>query len=182
MSSEKLAEFEEEVSNNVPVDPIQSRKFLKDILDKYQSLSEKPKEETSLLFKNKDSIKRCFGEEVQSVEEIYKKLDEELAINEEWARETLNLLNKMCPFSLKLTFSQLNKGKKLDLQQCLQMEYRMMMKCMKGGNFSEGIRALLVDKDNKPVWNPPTLAEVKDEDVEEYFESLGEYDLHLFSN
>lgn len=143
-------------------------------------MSNKPKEESSLLYVNRESIKRCFGEEIKSIEEVYEKLNEELAINPTWAQETLDYLNKMCPFSLKLTFSQLNKGRKLDLQQCLQMEYRMIMNCMKGGNFSEGIRALLVDKDNKPQWNPKTLSEVNDEDVESYFKSLGEYDLHLF--
>lgn len=46
-------------------------------------------------------------------------------------------------------------------------------------DFMEGVRALLVDKDNKPQWNPSTMSDVPDSLVDKYFSSLGEYDLQL---
>jgi enoyl-CoA hydratase len=55
----------------------------------------------------------------------------------------------------------------------------MIMRCMLHGDFQEGIRAVLVDKDNQPKWAPATLAEVPSELIDSYFESLGEYELIL---
>mmetsp|Transcript_7544 Transcript_7544/g.16494 ORF Transcript_7544/g.16494 Transcript_7544/m.16494 type:complete len:95 (+) Transcript_7544:93-377(+) len=81
----------------------------------------------------------------------------------------------MSPTSLKLTWRQLRQGKDRDLKGCLRMEYRLMQRCMQGSDFKEGIRALLVDKDNAPQWNPPTLESVSDESVEAYFEPLEDY-------
>ncbi len=57
----------------------------------------------------------------------------------------------------------------------------MVMNCMRGGDFREGIRALLVDRDNNPKWDPATLEGVTPERVSAYFESLGEHDLDVFA-
>ena len=48
-----------------------------------------------------------------------------------------------------------------------------------GPDFYEGIRAVIIDKDNKPRWQPPTLAEVDPTSVDRYFEPLGERELVL---
>jgi len=50
---------------------------------------------------------------------------------------------------------------------------------MPGSDTHEGVRALLVDKDNKPQWNPPKLDQVDASTVDKYFASLGQYDLQL---
>ena len=55
----------------------------------------------------------------------------------------------------------------------------MVSSCMKNPDFREGIRALLVDKDLKPIWNPSTLEEVSEEHIAKYFDNLGEYELQL---
>jgi hypothetical protein len=72
----------------------------------------------------------------------------------------------MSPTSLKLTLEQIKSGKLIQnknnngtqeeqkkkvLKECLEMEYRMIMRCMKSGDFEEGVRALLVDKVNKYI-------------------------------
>lgn len=55
----------------------------------------------------------------------------------------------------------------------------MVQGCMRGNDFTEGVRALLVDRDNKPVWSPGSLEQVTPEEVEGYFQSLGEHELKL---
>lgn len=57
----------------------------------------------------------------------------------------------------------------------------MMMHCMQNTDFSEGIRALLVDRDNKPQWEPSELRLVTTDEVDSYFQPLEEgYDLDVF--
>jgi enoyl-CoA hydratase len=88
-----------------------------------------------------------------------------------WAEETLKTLRAKSPTSLKVTFEQLRRGAGLSIEDVLVMEYRMTQSFMAGHDFFEGIRALLVDKDQSPKWKPPTLAEVTDADVARYFEA-----------
>uniref|UniRef100_A0A3Q3D7Y0 3-hydroxyisobutyryl-CoA hydrolase n=1 Tax=Hippocampus comes TaxID=109280 RepID=A0A3Q3D7Y0_HIPCM len=88
-------------------------------------------------------------------------------------------LSKMSPTSLKLTFKQLQLGATLSLRDVLVIEYRLSQACMRGRDFYEGVRAVLVDKDQNPKWEPPTLEEVPDASVERCFSSLGDTDLVL---
>jgi hypothetical protein len=49
------------------------------------------------------------------------------------------------------------------------MEYRLCQACMDGHDFFEGVRAVIIDKDNAPRWKPATLAEVRDAEIERAF-------------
>ncbi|OAB57785.1 enoyl-CoA hydratase [Leptolyngbya valderiana BDU 20041] len=95
----------------------------------------------------------------------------------EWAKAQLEILDGRSPTSMKVTAEQLVRGKDLDFDACMTMEYRMSQAAMAGHDFYEGIRAVLVDKDHTPKWQPATLAEVTDEMVESWFRPLGERDL-----
>ena len=55
----------------------------------------------------------------------------------------------------------------------------MMMRCMQAADFREGVRALLVDKDNNPKWTPSRLEDVSDEAVLSYFDNLNENEFNL---
>lgn len=55
----------------------------------------------------------------------------------------------------------------------------MSQGCMRENDFAEGVRALLVDRDNTPVWNPSSLKDVTEERVASYFTSLGGLELTL---
>jgi enoyl-CoA hydratase len=112
-------------------------------------------------------IDRCFGHD--TVEAILAALTRE---GSDWSRAILDELAHKAPVSLKVTLQQLRGGKGLDIEAVLIREYRMTQRFMTAGNFAEGVRALLIDKDNTPRWQPPALDQVDDTMVESYFAPL----------
>uniref|UniRef100_A0A8C5FET3 3-hydroxyisobutyryl-CoA hydrolase n=1 Tax=Gadus morhua TaxID=8049 RepID=A0A8C5FET3_GADMO len=92
---------------------------------------------------------------------------------------SIQTLARMSPTSLKITFRQLEQGAAMSLQDVLVMEYRLCQACMRGKDFYEGVRSVLIDKDHSPRWSPATLAEVSDHSVDQCFSPLGETDLRL---
>ena len=86
-----------------------------------------------------------------------------------WAARTLEAFAKKSPTLLCVALEQLRRGRELGLADCFRMELNLINRCFEQGDFVEGIRALLVDKDNQPRWNPPRLEEVRPADVESFF-------------
>uniref|UniRef100_A0A2K6GGK6 3-hydroxyisobutyryl-CoA hydrolase n=1 Tax=Propithecus coquereli TaxID=379532 RepID=A0A2K6GGK6_PROCO len=114
----------------------------------------------------------CFS--ANTMEQIIENLQQD---GSSFALEQLKVINKMSPTSLKITLRQLMEGSSKTLQEVLTMEYRLSQACMGGHDFHEGIRAVLIDKDQSPKWKPADLKEVTDEDVNNHFKSLGSSDL-----
>ncbi|KAF7709160.1 3-hydroxyisobutyryl-CoA hydrolase, mitochondrial [Silurus meridionalis] len=144
------------------------------VLDSYQDQSTLDAEKPFVLQQHTGAIDRLF--EGSSVEEILEKLQKDQSV---FAHKQVETLLKMSPTSLKFTFRQLQAGASLSLQEVLVMEYRLSQACMRGHDFYEGVRAVLIDKDQSPKWKPATLAEVSEQSVEESFASLGDKDLKL---
>jgi enoyl-CoA hydratase/carnithine racemase len=92
---------------------------------------------------------------------------------DDWAKETAQGLEQKSPISLKVTLTQLQKAKGLSLAECLKMDFDLVKHFMQGCDFYEGVRALLIEKDKTPKWNPQRLEEVSDEMVVSYFEPCG---------
>ncbi|VVE52543.1 enoyl-CoA hydratase/isomerase family protein [Pandoraea fibrosis] len=88
-----------------------------------------------------------------------------------WAVETLALLRQRSPLSLCVTDRQLQKGRRLDLADAFRMELVLGHHAFASGDFVEGVRALLIDKDKQPRWRYPTLADVPAGQVEAFFVS-----------
>ena len=82
-------------------------------------------------------------------------------------------LGQKSPTSLKVTLQQLRGGKGLEIEDVLIREYRMTQRFMAAHDFAEGVRALLIDKDQQPRWQPPALDRVDMATVEGYFAPLG---------
>ena len=120
------------------------------------------------------AIDRCFGR--GSVEEIVAALRGEPG---DWAKEALAAMNRASPLSLKLAFEVLRRAKGLDIEDALTLEFRAMMHVMADDDFFEGVRALLIDKDQKPLWPYGSLAEVSDQEVRRHFQELGDGELHF---
>lgn len=89
----------------------------------------------------------------------------------EVSKRVLKSMESASPTSLKVTLEQLKRGKSMGLDECLRMEYQMTQNFMDKHDFFEGVRAILVDKDKSPKWNPSTLASVSKDQVSAYFES-----------
>ena len=158
-----------------------SYNLIKSIIEKYQDSSlglNYPDLNTSIISLHGDLISTIFGE-ANTVEDIFINLENELNKQPDnthrlWLEETLKQLQKQSPTSLKITFFQLNYGKLFinNLKDSLIMEFRIMNHCMGENDFYEGIRAVLVDKDNTPKWSPGHLSEVSNEFISSFFENL----------
>ena len=107
-----------------------------------------------------------------SVEAILERLDRD---GGEFARQSAQIIRTRSPTSLKLVFRQIRDGARMDLRQCLAMEFRLALRLLETHDFREGVRAALVDKDRSPKWRPSALAGVGD--VEPFFASLGDKEL-----
>lgn len=120
-----------------------------------------------------EEIDRCFAGD--SVEQILAALSRE---GTDWGRETRATIERGSPLAVKITFRQMKLGERgMDIETALALEYRMTQHVMAANDFFEGIRAVLVDKDQKPRWEHDSLAAVTDPEVARYFESLGEREL-----
>jgi len=108
-----------------------------------------------------------------SVEEILRMLDAETGEHAEWARATAVNIRTKSPLSLKLALAQVRRGKQWGFAMCMQAEFRIVSRVIRGHDFYEGVRAVIIDKDNKPRWKPASLAEVSDAEVERHFADLG---------
>jgi enoyl-CoA hydratase len=113
------------------------------------------------------------------VEDILRALDAEEGEHAEWARATAANIRTKSPLSLKLALAQVRRGKDWDFATCMDAEYRIVSRIIRGHDFYEGVRAVIVDKDNKPCWKPAALDEVSDAEVERHFVALADDGLKL---
>lgn len=117
------------------------------------------------------AIDRCFAGD--SAEDILARLDGEQGEAAEWARKAAATIRAKSPTSLKITYRQIRDGAKLDFEDCMRLEFRMVNGIFTGHDFFEGTRAVVIDKDNAPRWRPARLEDVADGDVAGFFASLG---------
>ncbi|XP_020220578.1 3-hydroxyisobutyryl-CoA hydrolase-like protein 3, mitochondrial isoform X1 [Cajanus cajan] len=176
--SGKLGSFKEALlATNFSQDPHQDIKVL---LARYESNPESEAQLKLLL----PQIISSFGGN-KSVTEIIKELKEHQSSTDpnvvEWANEAIQGLGKGAPFSLFLTnkhFSDVtsavaqNDSELSTLSGVMKTEYRIALRSSLRHDFSEGVRAVLVDKDQNPKWEPSSLEEVDPSAVEAVFEPL----------
>ena len=98
----------------------------------------------------------------------------------EWTQKQFKILMTKSPTSLKVTFAQLRRGFVLDdFRENMRMEFRLVSHLMEGRDFHEGVRAILIDKDNAPAWSPVSLDMISDADVDAHFANLGDDELQI---
>jgi enoyl-CoA hydratase/carnithine racemase len=141
------------------------------------SLSSNPKTEDSVLLAHEEIIKDAFS--FDKIEDIFERCETLSKLNNEFLNTQFEELKHKSPTSLKISLKQIRAAREMSLKDELIMEYRMVQKCLKIGDFFEGVRAMLVDKDRKPNWSPSSINDVDKSRVDEFFKSLDDLDLVL---
>ncbi len=105
---------------------------------------------------HREVMDRCFGKDSVTDICLALKLDDS-----NWAEAQAAILGKRSPLSCSVALKQLRHGRRLsDFDDVMRMEYRVACHITRGNDFSEGVRAVIEDKDNAPRWRPETLAGV----------------------
>ncbi|GJU44356.1 3-hydroxyisobutyryl-CoA hydrolase-like protein 1, mitochondrial [Tanacetum coccineum] len=147
-------------------------------LDKFAYLDFPP---IKSFLKRMETVNKCFSHD--TVEEIINALEWEAAqTHDKWCHSILKKLNYASPLSLKVSLRSIREGRFQTLDQCLIREYRLIsraMSCQISGDFCEGVRARMLDKDFAPKWDPPTLEHVSQDMVDEHFCPLSSFELEL---
>ena len=123
------------------------------------------------------AIARCFA--ADTVEGILERLRAERGGSATWAEGVLADLSQRSPTSLKLTHRHVRLVEKLDLRGTLAQDFRLGCRCLDGHDFYEGVRAVLIDRDQAPKWQPACLEDVSEAMVDAYFAPLGPDELEL---
>ena len=117
---------------------------------------------------HQDEIARLFAGD--SVEAIVADLE---AADTDWAREQLAILKTKSPQTMKVAFRQLKLGGAMKtFADNMAMEYRIGARVVQRHDFLEGVRAVIVEKDNAPKWDPSTLEGVTEAMLDGIFAAL----------
>ncbi|XP_038897276.1 3-hydroxyisobutyryl-CoA hydrolase 1-like isoform X2 [Benincasa hispida] len=167
VSSKRLTDLEEALCRADTSQP----SIISSIIDEF---SQRPILKEQSVYHRLDVIDKCFSR--RTVEDILAALEEEaLKRKDDWITSTIQDLKKASPTSLKISLRSIREGRLQGIGQCLIREYRMVCHVLRGEvskDFVEGCRAILLDKDRNPKWEPSNLGLVTDAMVERYFSRI----------
>jgi enoyl-CoA hydratase len=143
-------------------------------LDRTLEASARVPQADTVLDRHRERIDRCFAGD--SVEAVLAALRAEA---DDWSTEQHAAILTKSPTSTRIAFRQIREGARLEFEDCMRLEYRLARYCMTHHDFYEGVRAVIVDKDNDPRWRPASLEEATDDFVAEAFAPLGDEELQL---
>ncbi|TVT83050.1 enoyl-CoA hydratase/isomerase family protein [Pseudomonas sp. H3(2019)] len=92
-----------------------------------------------------------------------------VADSHDWAMTTADLLDSRSPLAMGVTLEMLRRGRQLSLENCFALELHLDRQWFERGDLIEGVRALLIDKDKSPRWNPPTVQALDAKHVASFF-------------
>ncbi len=119
------------------------------------------------LLQHQAALEGCFsGDTVENI------LDALRQSEDHFCNTVGEIIKKRSPTSLKVTLLALQKGKNMDFDSCMTQEYSLACHFIQQHDFMEGIRAVIIDKDSSPFWQPAHLAEVSSEVVAGYFSGI----------
>ena len=110
----------------------------------------------------------CQGESASQVAAQILNLD---TSDNRWLEKAQATLAKGSPVTASLVFEQIRRGAKMTLAECFTMELGLSCRCAEFGEFKEGVRALLIDKDNQPAWTFTHIDDVPDDVITYFFTS-----------
>lgn len=120
------------------------------------------------------AAQRAFAQaELASVEAALK------AEDSAFARRLADMMAAKSPTSLAIALRQMQLGARLSFEQAMKVEFRIVTRICRGHDFYEGVRAAIVDKDNRPHWRPAAGERPEERDIDAYFAPLGAEELTL---
>ncbi len=141
MLSDLLSGFEQDSANLLPESKLTEHKTLIEQITSFDSL--------------KDIVSKILAVECE----------------DKWFSRAQSSLKHGSALSASLAYQQLQFGKSLSLADCFRMELNLSVKSGQFGEFVEGVRALLIDKDNNPKWHFDSVDVVDKKVVNWFFES-----------
>lgn len=87
----------------------------------------------------------------------------------DWALKQRDVLATKSPTSMKLTMRALREGASMKFEDAMRRELALSARCLDGNDFYEGVRAVLIDRDNAPDWRPAHLQDVSEADIGRFF-------------
>jgi enoyl-CoA hydratase len=133
-----------------------------------------PPPASALLPQNR-SIERCFS--AATLASILANLDDAGHAGSDFARSAAHAIRSKSPSSLAIALRQMQIGAKLDIGEALRTEFRIVSRIARGHDFYEGVRAVIIDKDNRPLWKPAGMESVEPAGIEAYFAPLHDGEL-----
>jgi enoyl-CoA hydratase len=104
-------------------------------------------------------IDRAFaGEDIETILENLKREARRSGNEGEFAQAQIDTIRTKSPLSVKIALEQMLRGGDMTFNECMRTEYRIVNRVARGHDFYEGVRAIVVDKDNKPKWRPASEA------------------------
>lgn len=89
----------------------------------------------------------------------------------DFAEKCLSTIHARSPTSMAIALKQLQAGV-LGIDETLKRDFRLAYHIIRGHDFPEGVRALLIDKDQKPAWKPARIEDINEQDISAYFAPL----------
>ncbi len=149
--SSVIAELEQESQGRIPASQLREHQILIDQLTNFETLN--------------DTVDAIVNYDIE----------------DKWFNRAQKSLKHGSPLSAHLAYRQLHKGASLSLAECFRMELNLSVKCGQFGEFIEGVRALLIDKDNSPQWHFDSIKSVDQKTIDWFFESKWSDDEHPLS-
>jgi enoyl-CoA hydratase len=116
-------------------------------------------------------IREAFGS--GEIAQLLRVLEAAAARGSSFAADTLALLRAKSPTSVAIGLRQMAAGRGVDIETGLRIEFRIVSRICRMGDFYEGVRAVIIDKDNKPRWSPARLEDVDLAAIDACFAPLG---------
>jgi enoyl-CoA hydratase len=123
------------------------------------------------------AIAACFG--APTLPQILARLHAAEEAGDGFAGKALATIRSKSPTSVAIAFEQMRRGASLGFAEAMRLEFRIVSRIPHGHDFYEGVRAVVIDKDQAPSWRPQTLEELDPAAVAAYFAPLGEAELAL---
>lgn len=122
--------------------------------------------EPSVLAKNESGISSAF--EGETLDVVIEQLEQ---LEYDWARTALKKMSRSSPLSLLLAFELVRKARsEPGAERALVREFRFVSRVMEHGDFLEGVRAALIDKDRQPKWKHESVAAVSQKEIKQFRE------------